>query len=127
MPTFVPMITHIKFVTVPVRDQQRALEFYTQKLGFKILTDQPFGKDKRWIELKAGSSETKLVLFTPPGQESQIGSFATFTFACDNVQKTYDELKAKGVEFVQPPKTEHWGTSAIMKDADGNQIVLGTK
>jgi catechol 2,3-dioxygenase-like lactoylglutathione lyase family enzyme len=122
-----PMITFVKFVTVPVSDQQRALDFYTNKLGFKIVTDQPFGKDRRWIELKVGSGDTRLVLFTSPGQESQIGGFATFTFACDNVQKTYDELKAKGVEFVQEPKTEHWGTSAIMKDADGNTIVLGTK
>ena len=121
------MITHVKFVTIPVRDQQRALEFYTNKLGFRIVTDQPFGKDMRWIELKVASSDTKLVLFTPPGQEDRIGGFATFTFACDNVQKTYDDLKAKGVEFVQDLKTEHWGTSAIMKDVDGNTIVLGTK
>ena len=46
------MITHVKYVSVPVRDQQRALEFYTQKLGFQILTDQPFDERQRLIELK---------------------------------------------------------------------------
>jgi catechol 2,3-dioxygenase-like lactoylglutathione lyase family enzyme len=121
------MITHVNFVTVPVRDQQRALDFYTDKLGLKVHTDQPWGKDMRWIELKVGGSNTKLVLFTPPGQEDRIGGFATFTLACDNVQKTYEELKAKGVEFTQEPKTEHWGTSAMFNDADGNTILLSAR
>jgi predicted enzyme related to lactoylglutathione lyase len=45
---------------------------------------------------------------------------------CDDVQKTYDELCAKGAEFAKPPKTEPWGVSAILKDSEGNQIVLST-
>jgi len=49
------------------------------------------------------------------------------SFWSDNVQKTYEQMKAKGVEFVQPPKTEAWGTSSIFKDVDGNQFVLGSK
>ncbi len=44
------MISHIKFVSVPVRDQNRALDFYTEKLGFTIITDQPFDEKQRWIE-----------------------------------------------------------------------------
>jgi hypothetical protein len=43
---------------------------------------------------------------------------------CDDVQKTYDELSAKGVVFAKPPKTESWGVSAILQDSEGNQIVL---
>jgi catechol 2,3-dioxygenase-like lactoylglutathione lyase family enzyme len=67
------MITHIKFVSIPTRDQDAALAFYTEKLGFRVITDQPFGP-QRWIELRVGSSETRFVLFTPPGQEDRIGS-----------------------------------------------------
>jgi predicted enzyme related to lactoylglutathione lyase len=119
------MIQQIKFASIAVADQQRALDFYTQKLGFKVATDQEFGEGMRWIELKIGTAETKLVLLSPPGKEP--GGFQNIVFQTDNVQKTYDELKAKGVEFTQEPKTESWGTSALFKDSEGNIFVLGTK
>jgi predicted enzyme related to lactoylglutathione lyase len=61
------------------------------------------------------------------GPENRIGTFQPISFWSDNVQKTYEELKAKGVEFVQPPKTEPWGTSAIFKDPDGNTFVLSSR
>ncbi|HEX8907144.1 MAG TPA: glyoxalase superfamily protein [Longimicrobiaceae bacterium] len=120
------MIKAVKFVSVPVRDQDRALAFYTDRLGFRVVTDQPFG-EQRWIELRIPGADTGLVLFTPPGHEERIGGFMNMAFVADDVQKTYDELSGRGVEFVQPPKTEHWGTSAIFKDPDGNTFVLGTK
>ena len=59
------MIKAMKFVGVPVGDQQRALEFYTQKLGFRVITDQPFDDRQRWIELSVGDSATRVVLFVP--------------------------------------------------------------
>jgi predicted enzyme related to lactoylglutathione lyase len=121
------MITHMKFVSIPVRDQQRALEFYTQKLGFQILTDQPFDERQRWIELKIPRAETGVVLFTPPGHEDRIGKFFNGTFACDNVAATYEALKSRGVEFEKPPQQQPWGTFAIFKDIDGNQFVLSSK
>jgi catechol 2,3-dioxygenase-like lactoylglutathione lyase family enzyme len=118
------MIRSIKFVSVPVRDQDAALDFYTGKLGFAILTDQPFGGGQRWIELRIPGAETGLVLFTPPGHEDRVGSFMNLSFNTDDVQKTYDELSARGVEFSQPPRVEAWGTSAIFSDPDGNRFVL---
>jgi predicted enzyme related to lactoylglutathione lyase len=120
------MIKAVKFVSVPVRDQDRALAFYTDQLGFRVVTDQPMG-EQRWIELRVPGAETGVVLFTPPGQEDRIGGFMNMAFSADDVQKTYEELSARGVEFVQPPKTESWGTSAIFKDPDGNTFVLGSK
>lgn len=121
------MITQIKFVSIPVKDQDRSLDFFTSKLGFKVATDQAMGPGQRWIELKIAGAETKVVLYTPPGQESRIGGFVPLAFQCDNVEKTAAELKAKGVQFAQEPKTEKWGTSAIILDPDGNQYVLGTR
>ena len=58
------MIKQIKFVSVPVADQNRALDFYTEKLGFTIITDQPFDEKQRWIELRIPKAETRVVLFT---------------------------------------------------------------
>lgn len=120
------MIKSVKFVSIPVRDQDRALEFYTAKLGFTVVTDQPFG-DQRWIELRIPGAETGVVLFTPPGQEDRIGGFMNLAFTSADVRKTWEELSARGVEFAQEPRTEHWGTSAIFKDPDGNTFVLSSK
>src|SRR5882724_8884903 len=120
------MIKSMKFAGVPVRDQDRALAFYTEKLGFEILTDQPLGA-QRWIELKIPGAQTGVVLFTPPGHEDRIGTFTSISFACDDVEKTHAELSARGVQFRQPPKKESWGTSAIFEDSEGNVFVLGTR
>ncbi len=118
------MIKFMKFATIPVRDQQKALEFYTQKLGFTVFTDQPMGPGKRWIELAIPGSKTGVVLFTPDGFEDRIGKFTGLSFECDDVQKTYDELKAKGVEFAGEPSKQPWGMFVVAKDPDGNQLML---
>jgi predicted enzyme related to lactoylglutathione lyase len=120
------MIKAVKFVSIPVKDQDAAVNFYTQKLGFRIATDQPFGK-QRWIELSIPGAETKLVLFTMEGDEKRIGTQMNMAFVCHDLQKTYEEYKARGVEFLAPPKQEPWGTFVIFKDPDGNQFVIGTK
>jgi len=120
------MIKGIKFASVPVTDQDRALEFYTQKLGFKVVTDSPFDGKQRWIELGMPRAETKLVLFTADGQEKMIGGFMNVTFMAEDVEATAKDMKARGVEFVQEPQKADWGTAAIFKDADGNQFVLST-
>ena len=118
------MIKQIKFISVPVADQNRALEFYTDKLGFTIITDQPFDKTQRWIELRIPKAETRVVLFTPPGDEARIGSFMNMSYACDDIDATYAELRDRGVEFDGPPEKQPWGTYAKFKDSEGNQFVL---
>jgi catechol 2,3-dioxygenase-like lactoylglutathione lyase family enzyme len=121
------MIKSIKFTSISVRNQDASLEFYTKKLGFIILTDQPFSDKQRWIELGIPGAQTGLVLFNPDGHQDRIGSFTGLSFLCDDVPQTYEQLKSRGVDFVQPPKVESWGTSAIFKDLDGNQFVLSSK
>jgi predicted enzyme related to lactoylglutathione lyase len=122
------VIKAVKFVSIPVSDQDRALEFYTSKLGMTIVTDQPMGPGpQRWVELGIPGADTRVVLFTPPGHEARIGRFSNVVFASDNVEKTYDQLAARGVEFVEAPKKEPWRTSSIFKDPDGNQFVLSSR
>jgi catechol 2,3-dioxygenase-like lactoylglutathione lyase family enzyme len=121
------VIKAIKFASIPVRDQDAALAFYTTKLGFQVATDQPFDDRQRWIELRIPGADTRLVLFTPTGHEDRIGTFSNVTFVADDVARTYEELRSRGVEFTAPPKTEPWGTAAIMKDPDGNVFVISSK
>lgn len=124
------MLKKVKFVSIPVRDQQKALKFYTEKLGFSVFTDQPFENGQRWIELNVPGSDvndTRVVLFTAPGHEKMIGSMLNITFQSDNVEKTWKELTERGVEFTCPPKKEFWGTFALFKDLDGNEFCISTK
>ena len=120
------MISHLKFVGIPTKDQDAALAFYTEKLGFKVVTDQPMGA-QRWIELRVGTSDTRVVLFTPDGQHDRIGTFFNGAFGCDNVERTHDELTARGVTFTAPPTRQPWGTYATFTDVDGNQFVLSSR
>ncbi len=122
------MIKGIKFVNIPVRDQARALAFYTEKLGFVVTTDQAMRPGaQRWIELQIPGADTLIGLFTPPGHEDRIGTAAPMSLWTDDVSGTYQELRAKGVEFVGPPKKEPWGASVICIDPDGNRLHIGSK
>ncbi len=126
IPEFDGMITHIKFVSVPTTDQDRAVEFWTRRVGFRVFTDQPFSKEQRWIELRVGNSETRFVLFNSDNNLKP-GMAFNGALACANVEETYRELAERGVEFVGPPEKQPWGTFAIFKDPDGNQFVLSSR
>ena len=122
------MITHVKFVSVPTRDQARALGFWTGKVGLTLLTDQPFDESQRWIELAVGDSETRIVLFVPSKDDSwQPGHCFHGALACDDVAATHRQLSARGVEFTAPPTGTHWGSFAKFKDCDGNEFVLSSR
>lgn len=120
------MIRSMKFAGIPVRNQDVALDFYTNKLGFSIVTDQPMGPGQRWIELRTPHGEAGLALFTPKGHERRIGEFQNLSFKCDDVERTYRELLDRGVEFETPPTKQPWGTYAIVKDPDGNTFVIAS-
>lgn len=118
------MITQLKFVSIPVSDQQRALRFYTEQLGFAVATDQAFTAQQRWIELRVANSPTRVVLFTPEGHADRIGTRFNGAFSCDDVAATYRQLKARGVTFTSEPQRQEWGTFAIFRDPDGNEFVM---
>ena len=118
------MIRKVKFLGVCVKDQDRALKFYLDVLGFTLVTDQPMGPGKRWIEVKPPKGETGIALFTPDGQEDRIGTFVNSSWECDDLERTHKELTAKGATFEKPPTKAPWGSFAILKDSEGNSIVL---
>ena len=120
------MIPHVKFVSIPTSDQDRALKFWTEVVGCRVLTDQPFDDTQRWIELRIGSSDTKIVLFMFGEQGPKPGTLFNGALACSNVEQTYQELVARGVDFVTAPRKEPWGTFALFKDPDGNQFMLSS-
>ena len=124
-----------------VLDQDSAKDFYTNKLGFEVLTDVPMGEGVRWLTIgpkDQSGFEIVLILvsdkmmFTKESAEQMRnlvskGTFGFGVFECDDIYATYEELKAKGVEFTKEPKKEFYGIEAIFKDDSGNWFSLGQK
>lgn len=121
------MIKSLKFVTIPTRDQNRALAFWTEKVGFRTITDQPMGDGGRWIELAIPGAQTRIVLFTQEGHEDRIGTRFNGAFACADVEYTWKRLLSNGVGFAQEPVRQRWGDFAVFADEDGNSFVLSSR
>ena len=120
------MIERLSHTTVFVLNQDEALAFYRDKLGFEVTTDAPMGPGGRWIEMRPPGAQTGIVLFTPPGQEDRVGTFSGMSFECADVDATYAELKARGVEFRGEPEQQPWGRFAMLIDSEGNTFVLSS-
>jgi len=122
------MITHVKLVSIPVTNQDKALEFYTQKLGFTVVMDEPFSNasNARWIELRSPQGQTRVVLLKVERNDPRVGRLSNIVFATDDVEKTYFDLKTKGVQFTEPPNKQHWGMFTQFVDLDGNTFVLAS-
>jgi catechol 2,3-dioxygenase-like lactoylglutathione lyase family enzyme len=128
------MITRIGSVPVFVSDQDRAVAFYRDKLGFEVVFDQRYGPDFRWVAVARQKGETEIVLFHPVPSiagnqleelKGRIGIWTGIVFLTDDIQTTYNELRERGVEFSTEPKRQVWGGSeAIFSDPDGNHFHL---
>jgi catechol 2,3-dioxygenase-like lactoylglutathione lyase family enzyme len=122
------MITHIKLVSIPVTDQEKALDFYTNKLGFTLVIDESFSSatDNRWLELRPPDGQTRVVLLKSDSSDPLIGRLSSIVFTTEDVEKTYFDLKTKGVQFKEPPNKQHWGMFTQFSDLDGNMFVLAS-
>lgn len=118
--------------SVMVDDQDRALEFYTQRLGFQVRHDIPMG-EARWITVVSPEDPdgTELVLepsghpAVPPFKEALVADGIPFTsFAVDDVHAEHARLTALGVEFTQPPMDVGPAIMAVLDDTCGNLIQL---
>ena len=132
------MITKMSHVLIWVKNQQEALEFYRDKLGFEIDTDAMIGEDFRWLTMRIKNQPGfEIILMEPKAgmlldEESAAqlrqlidkGVLGGGVFDADDIYKTYDELKAQGVEFKGPPSVQSWGTATVLKDNSGNWFSL---
>lgn len=135
------MITKLNHVSIFVLNQESAFDFYVNKLGFTVHTDAPMGPNMRWLtvcppeqpDLQISLMEiADGMMFTKETAEQmrslvKKGTFGFGVFECNDIYATYEELKAKGVEFTKPPKEEFYGIEALLKDDSGNWFSLGQK
>ena len=110
-------------VSVPVRDQEQAREFYVDTLGFELLVDNSWREGMRWIEVAPEASATSLMLVS--WSDSLLPSlYRVVVITTDDIQAIYEELVAKGIFFDLPPTELSSGTQAMFRDPDGNALVL---
>lgn len=127
------MIQKISHTTIWVLNQEKAKEFYVNTLGFEVKTDQTLG-NFRWLTVAPkGQRDVEMVLM--PISESpmmdaataetirglvQKGALGAGVLETDDCKATYEQLKAKGVEFMGPPREMPYGVEAMLRDNSGN-------
>ena len=135
------MISRMSHVSIYVLDQESAYEFYVNKLSFNVHTDAPMGPGVRWLTVCPPDQPeleitllpiTEGMIFTKESAEQmrklvKSGTFGFGVFECKDIYATYEELKAKGVEFSKAPKKEFYGLEALFKDDSGNWFSLSQK
>jgi catechol 2,3-dioxygenase-like lactoylglutathione lyase family enzyme len=131
------MIQRLSHVTIYVLDQKIAYDFYVNKLGFEVNTDQTMDNGFRWLTVcPKGQPDLEIALMLVDGVQKdpevtalirtlvEKGALGAGVFETDDCHKTYTELTEKGVEFKQPPVDRFYGIEAIMKDPFGNWFSL---
>jgi catechol 2,3-dioxygenase-like lactoylglutathione lyase family enzyme len=131
------MFTRLSHTSVFVKDQNEALRFYTETLGFEIRTDAT-ADGYRWLTVGLKDQpdlELVLMALKPTGfldaedirtltQLQEGGKLGGGVLKTDDIHKTYKELTAKGVEFLMPPTEQSYAIEAVFKDNSGNWFSL---
>ncbi|UTA68709.1 VOC family protein [Emticicia sp. 21SJ11W-3] len=135
------MISRISHVSIYVLNQDSAYDFYVNKLGFNVATDAPMGPGMRWltvtppnqpdVEITLMSVSAGMVFDEESAEQMRNlvkkGTFGFGVFECKDIYATFEELKAKGVEFTKAPTEEFYGIEALFKDDSGNWFSLSQK
>ncbi|WP_282159964.1 VOC family protein [Ulvibacterium marinum] len=135
------MITKLNHVSVFVLNQDSALDFYVNKLGFKIHTDAPMGPGMRWLTV-CPPEQPELEISLMPIEDGRMfkdgaaeqmkelvkkGTFGFGVFECNDLLATYEELKTKGIVFKKEPTKEFYAYEALFVDDSGNWFSLCEK
>ncbi|SRR5579883_79253 len=126
------MLTRVTHVSLLVRDQDEALNWYLEKLEFEKRADSPFPNDMpgRWLTISPKRQPDLEIVLQPiewglsgsPETRSQaIGQTPGWVIITDNCRSDYERLKSRGVEFSSPPEELPWGISAVLRDLYGTQ------
>ena len=125
-------IKKISLTTIYVSDNERAKDFYVNKLGLELRNDLPLGmgteeENLRWLSVAPPGSDTEIVLakgyagWTP----ELVGKFGSVGFTTDDIKGTFKELSERGVKFTEEPNFQYYGMwHAQFEDEDGNSFVL---
>ena len=122
----------IYITSIFVDDQARALDFYTNKLGFEVKNDIPMG-EHRWLTVVSKEQPDGTELLLEPSDHPAVTPYKhalvedgipATSFQVDDVDAEFERLTDRGVKFTQEPDPQSWGTQALFLDQDGNEFVL---
>ena len=120
----------IGHITLIVENQDEALKFYTEKLGFQKRKDLIFG-NMRWVTVSPkGQTDLELTFVLADSEAKraamgkQTGDHVFLTLETDDCRKEYKALKAKGVKFSGKPEVQAWGVDVVLEDLYGNLFDL---
>jgi catechol 2,3-dioxygenase-like lactoylglutathione lyase family enzyme len=118
-------IKEIGTVIVPVTDQGRALEFFTEKLGFEKRTDAPYGESDRWLEVAPPDGQTSVAI-VPPREGDPVGIETRIGFSTDDVDADHAELRERGVDVDDEVMRmgEDVPPMFFFRDPDGNRYLI---
>jgi predicted enzyme related to lactoylglutathione lyase len=120
------MLERVFYTSVLVTDQDRALDFYTNVLGFERRVDNPLPDGPRFLTVGVKGQDFMLVLWPgTPGQAQPVqGRIPASVIETEDCRKAYEELKSRGVEFETDVLEQPWGYVALFQDPDGNRLQL---
>jgi predicted enzyme related to lactoylglutathione lyase len=113
---------YISTVTLLVKDVDRAIDFYTKKLGWEKTMDAPMGDGTRWVTVAPPNAQAAFYLAQrwPDRPDVKAGGSTGVILEVDDVYQTQTEFAKKQIEFTEAPRTEPWGGWAMFKDSEGN-------
>ena len=121
------MKQHLAHIAIVVRDYDEAIAYYTEKLGFALVEDTDMGGNKRWVVVAPPGSQCSLLLAKASNEEqfsrigNQTGGRVFLFLHTDDFQRDYRAMKAQGVNFVEEPRYETYGTVVVFADLYGNK------
>ncbi|MEU8250705.1 VOC family protein [Nonomuraea sp. NPDC048916] len=133
------MLNAISISSLYVLDQDEALEFYVGKLGLEVNTDADLGF-MRWLTVNVPGSPDREILLMRPGAPAhddataaQVrdlltkGALGALIFSTGDCRKTYETLRARGVEFIEEPTERPYGIDCALRDPFGNPIRISQR
>jgi predicted enzyme related to lactoylglutathione lyase len=114
------MITKIATAAVYVDDQEQAVQFWVEQVGFRIHREQTMGPNAKWIEVGPAQAESCLVIYPKAMLKDWAERKPSLVFECQDIQQTYQDMTHRGVQFTQDPKDMAWSWFAVFVDPEGN-------
>jgi predicted enzyme related to lactoylglutathione lyase len=121
------LIEKLTHVTVVVDDYDRALTWYTEKLGFEVQDNAEYGPGYRWVTIRPREQQDVVIVLHQPHETEtalQTGNVSHWVFSTRDCRKTVEELRSRGVKIVHEPEEVPWGVQATFEDLYGNHFVL---
>ena len=127
------MIKMVGTASIFVADQQRAKDFYVDKLGMELRLEAPLfpGSDLKWIEVAPAGAETSINLYKTDANDENWGHYAgtigkaqAITIQASELEKLAADLRGRGVNILQEPVAEPWGNWMSIRDSEGNILII---